>query len=111
MIPSELFDELCTAGYEVHPGDLGENVTTSGLELERLPSGTLLRLGVSAVIELTGLRTRCVLIDRFRAGLKNRVTRPASAVSRFRCGVLGVVKAGGLVVAGDEAVATVPREP
>jgi MOSC domain-containing protein YiiM len=55
VIRSELFGELRALGYDVDPGDLGENVTTSGLDLERLPLGTLLSLGASAVIELTGL--------------------------------------------------------
>src|ERR1700735_3108103 len=62
LIPSELFDALRTSGFEVHPGDLGENIATVGLDLECLPLGTLLRLGASATLELTGLRTPCVLI-------------------------------------------------
>jgi MOSC domain-containing protein YiiM len=111
LIRSELFGELRASGYEVGAGDLGENVTTSGLELERLPLGTLLRLGASAVVEITGLRTPCVLIDRFQARLKNRVIHAASSGPRFRCGVLSVVKAGGLVAAGDNVAATIPREP
>jgi MOSC domain-containing protein YiiM len=111
LIPSELFGELHASGYQLGPGDLGENVTTSGLDLERMPLGTLLSLGTSAVIKLTGLRTPCILIDRFRAGLKDRMVHPANAGPRFRCGVLGVVKAGGQVVEGDQAVAGVPRVP
>ena len=111
LIPNELFGELSASGYNLDPGDLGENVTTSGLDLERLPLGTLLSLGASAVIELTGLRTPCVLINRFRAGLMNRVIHTDRTGPRFRCGVLGIVKAGGLVAAGDDAVAIVPGEP
>jgi MOSC domain-containing protein YiiM len=111
VIRSELFGELRALGYDVDPGDLGENVTTSGLDLERLPLGTLLSLGASAVIELTGLRTPCVLIDRYRAGLQSRMIDAASTGPRFRCGVLGVVKADGLVVAGDNVAATVPQKP
>ena len=78
-----IYAKLSAYGYVVAPGDLGENITTSGLKLERLPQGTLLRLGTSTVIELTGLRTPCVLIDRFRAGLKNHVVQPANTSSRF----------------------------
>ena len=47
-------------------GELGENITTAGLDLERMPLGTLIELGPTAIIELTGFRTPCVLIDRFR---------------------------------------------
>lgn len=64
-LPSELFDALRTSGFEVRPGDLGENIATVGLDLECLPLGTMLRLGASAAtLELTGLRTPCVLIER-----------------------------------------------
>ena len=75
LIASELFDALRTSGFEVRSGDLGENITTIGLDLECLPLGTMLRLGVSATLKLTGLRTPCVLIDRFKAGLKDRAAR------------------------------------
>ncbi|WP_347951979.1 MOSC domain-containing protein [Bradyrhizobium sp. SSUT77] len=70
LIPSELFASLLEAGFEVAAGDLGENITTAGLDLERMPFGTIIELGPAAIIELTGLRTPCVLIDRFQAGLK-----------------------------------------
>jgi MOSC domain-containing protein YiiM len=72
LIPSELFGALRTSGFEVRSGDLGENIATLGLDLECLPLGTSLRLGASATLELTGLRTPCVLIDRFKSGLKNK---------------------------------------
>jgi MOSC domain-containing protein YiiM len=75
LIPSELFDALRKFGFDVRAGDLGESITTIGLDLECLPPGTVLRLGASATLELTGLRTPCVLIDRFKAGLKDRLTR------------------------------------
>jgi hypothetical protein len=60
LIPSELFDMLWSSGFEVRPGDLGENIATLGLDLECLPLGTILQLGASARLELTGLRTPCV---------------------------------------------------
>jgi MOSC domain-containing protein YiiM len=65
LIRSELFASLREVGFEVGAGDLGENITTAGLDLERMPLGTRVALGPSAIVELTGLRTPCVLIDRF----------------------------------------------
>ena len=56
LIPAELIDELRDAGYALQPGDMGENLTTRGIDLLGLPRGTKLRLGPEAVIELTGLR-------------------------------------------------------
>lgn len=63
LIPSELFVSLANAGFSIAAGDLGENITTTGLDLERLPLGYLIELGPTAIVELTGLRTPCVLID------------------------------------------------
>jgi hypothetical protein len=46
----------------------------------------LLGLGEHATVELTGLRNPCVLIDRFRAGLKSHMIGPAGTGPKFRCG-------------------------
>src|SRR5512138_1166511 len=62
LIHAELHDELRDAGYDVEPGDLGENVTTRGIDLLGLPTRTLLHLGDSAVVEVTGLRNPCTQI-------------------------------------------------
>ncbi|PDT88827.1 MOSC domain-containing protein [Bradyrhizobium sp. Y36] len=111
LIPLELFPSLLEAGFEVGAGDLGENVTTAGLNLERMPLGTLIELGRSAVVELTGLRTPCVLLDRFQAGLKRQVLSSAETGPPFKSGVLGVVRAGGTVAADDIARVRVPSSP
>ncbi|MGY4330911.1 hypothetical protein ACVWWG_005328 [Bradyrhizobium sp. LB7.2] len=108
LIPSELFASLLEAGFEVEAGDLGENITTAGLDLEWMPLGTLIELGPAAVIELTGLQTRCVLIDRFQAGLKRQVLSSAETGPPFKSGVLGVVRAGGSVAADDRARVRLP---
>jgi MOSC domain-containing protein YiiM len=85
LMASELFAELASMGFIVTSGDLGENVTTEGLDLTSFPLGTRLRIGDSASVELTGLRT---LIDRFQKGLKramiNKNAHPGS-VRRARC--------------------------
>jgi MOSC domain-containing protein YiiM len=112
LIPSELFDALRTSGFEVRPGDLGENIATVGLDLECLPLGTLLRLGASATLELTGLRTPCVLIDRFKSGLKNRLHgRGRPPGPRFKAGVMAIVTEGGEVSPGDRIRAVLPAPP
>lgn len=108
LIASELFVGLREAGFEVRPGELGENITTAGLDVERMPLGTLIELGRAAVVELTGLRTPCVLIDRFQAGLKRQVLSSAETGPPFKCGVLGVVRVGGAVAAGDTVRVRLP---
>jgi hypothetical protein len=108
LIPAELFASLSDAGFQVAAGALGENITTTGLDLERMPLGTLIELGPTAIIELTGLRTPCVLIDRFQAGLKRQVLSSAETGPPFKCGVLGVVRAAGAVATGDSALVRLP---
>ena len=110
LIPSELFVELKASGFEVRPGDLGENIATVGLDLESLPLGTILLLGASATLELTGLRAPCVLIDRFKSGLRKRLEGDAAG-ERFRAGVMAIVTKGGDVTPGDRIRTVLPAPP
>jgi MOSC domain-containing protein YiiM len=93
LIGTELLDELAQHGHVLRPGDLGENVTTTGVDLLGLPAGSLLRLGEDAEVRLTGLRTPCRLIDAFQAGLMKQMWGVDGAGRRFRkAGVMGVVR-------------------
>jgi MOSC domain-containing protein YiiM len=112
LIQRELFDELAVEGHEVAPGELGENVTTAGVDLLALPRGTRIRLGDSAEVELTGLRTPWVQIDRFQSGLMKRlIRRDGSGATHRRAGVMAVVVDGGTVRAGDALTVTLPDGP
>jgi len=107
LIHAELFDELMDAGFAVWPGELGENITTRGIDLLALGAGTRLHLGASAVVEVTGLRNPCSQIDRFQRGLTAAVLgRDIHGGLVRKTGVMGVVIAGGEVAAGD-AISTV----
>jgi MOSC domain-containing protein YiiM len=110
LIPSELFEVLRSSGFEVRPGDLGENIATVGLDLESFPVGTILQLGASATLELTGLRTPCVLIDRFTSGLKKHL-QGGAAGPRFKAGVMAIVTKGGEVSPGDRIRTVLPAPP
>jgi len=112
LIHAELFDEVREAGYEVLPGDLGENVTTRGIDLLGLPVGTLLRLGPDAVVEITGLRNPCQQIDGFRAGLLKRVVgRDETGEIVRKGGIMGVVREGGTVHPDDPITVELPAAP
>jgi MOSC domain-containing protein YiiM len=102
LIHAELFEELMAAGFAVWPGDLGENVTTRGLDLLALSAGTRLRLGAQAVVEITGLRNPCSQLDKFQAGLMQAVLhkRDDGTLER-KAGVMGVVVQEGEVKPGD----------
>ncbi|MCQ1986005.1 MOSC domain-containing protein [Arthrobacter sp. zg-Y844] len=112
LIHAELFDELAQDGFEVRPGDLGENITTRGIDLLHLPEGTLLRIGPAAVVQVTGLRNPCRQIDRFQTGLLKAVLPRDSAGKVVRkTGIMGIVLAGGLVSVHDEIRVKVPAGP
>ncbi|MFE0465509.1 MOSC domain-containing protein [Kitasatospora sp. NPDC058965] len=112
LMHEELFAEVGAHGFAVGPGDLGENITTSGIDLLSLPTGTLLHLGDEAVVEVTGLRNPCLQIDAFQRGLLPRVVGrdEAGAVVR-KAGIMGVVCTGGVVRPGDPVRAVLPAEP
>ena len=102
LIHAELFDDLGCAGFLVRPGEIGENVTTRGLNLLGLPAGTRLHLGVEAVVEITGLRNPCKQLDSFQPGLmKATLDRDSDGNLVRKAGVMGIVLAGGEVRPGD----------
>jgi MOSC domain-containing protein YiiM len=112
LIAGELFDELNERGFDVAPGQLGENVTTRGVDLLALAAGARLRLGGEAVVEVTGLRNPCVQLDRFRDGLMEAtLEREAGGTLRRRAGVMGIVIAGGQVRPGDPITVELPAAP
>ncbi|MFG3250373.1 MOSC domain-containing protein [Streptomyces sp. NPDC048187] len=112
LIHEELFAEVGAEGFEVAPGDLGENITTRGIDLLGLPVGTLLRVGDEAVLEVTGLRNPCLQIDNFQDGLLKRVVGRDEAGNIVRkAGIMSIVKHGGTVRPGDTITAELPSEP
>jgi MOSC domain-containing protein YiiM len=112
LIHAELHDELRAGGFSVEPGQMGENVTTRGVDLLGLPTGARLRLGDQAVVELTGLRNPCAQLDGLQAGLMAAtLDRDAEGNLIRKAGVMGVVLTGGEVRAGDPIEVELPPEP
>lgn len=128
LLHVEVFDEASALGYELHPGDLGENILTADLDLLAMATGTLLDLG-GPVVRLTGLRNPCAQINDFRPGLLKAVLaradgtptdrptpstassdRSAAPVIR-RAGVMAVVVRGGEVGAGQPITVIAPDAP
>lgn len=112
LVHAELHDELRAAGFAVAAGQMGENVTTRGVDLLGLPTGTRLHLGDSAVVEVTGLRNPCAQLDKIQPGLmKATLDRDAEGNLIRKAGVMSVVLAGGEVRPGDAIRVELPPEP
>lgn len=101
LIHEELFAELAAKGFQVAPGDIGENITTGGIDLLGLPTGAHLLIG-GAVIEITGLRNPCIQLNRFQQGLMQAtLERDADGRLIRKAGIMGIVIRGGPVAVGD----------
>jgi MOSC domain-containing protein YiiM len=112
LIHAELHDELREAGFDVFPGKMGENITTRGIDLLGLPTGARLRIGETAVVEVTGLRNPCGQLDKLEQGLlAANLGRDAVGSLIRKAGVMGIVLADGEVRPGDAIEVELPAEP
>ncbi|MDQ2764225.1 MAG: MOSC domain-containing protein [Pseudomonadota bacterium] len=112
LIHAELHEELAAAGFVVAPGQMGENITTRGVDLLGLSTGARLHLGPEAVVEVTGLRTPCFQLDGLQQGLMAATLgRDAAGRPVRKAGVMGIVVAQGEVRAGDAIEVEAPAPP
>ncbi|HEX4302058.1 MAG TPA: MOSC domain-containing protein [Rhizomicrobium sp.] len=112
LIHAELHDELHAKGFTVGAGDMGENVTTRGIDLLGLPLNARLHLGPEAIVEIRGLRNPCVQIDRFEKGMMHAcLDKDADGNLIRKAGIMGVVIAGGEVKPGDAIRVEMPEGP
>lgn len=112
LIHAELHDELDAAGFAVAAGQMGENVTTRGVDLLGLPTGTRLHLSGTAVVEVTGLRNPCAQLERIQPGLMAAtLDRDEQGNLVRKAGVMGIVLAGGDVRPGDPIRIELPPAP
>jgi MOSC domain-containing protein YiiM len=112
LIHAELHDELRAAGFSLSAGQMGENITTRGIALLALPTGTRLHLGDAAVVEITGLRNPCAQLDHLQPGLMAAVLdRDEHGTLIRKAGVMGVVFMDGEVRPGDRIAAELPLPP
>jgi MOSC domain-containing protein YiiM len=112
LIHAELHEDLLAAGFGVVAGQMGENVTTRGIDLLGLPTGTRLHIGSTAIIEVTGLRNPCGQLNGLQDGLQAAVLgRDAQGNLIRKSGIMGVVLASGVVQPGDPIRVELPPEP
>ena len=112
LIHSELFGELKGKGFTILSGEIGENITTEGIELLALPKGTILEIGESAKIEVTGLRNPCKQLDALQNGLMKAVLDTDNEGNLIRkADIMGIVLEGGEVKIGDVIKIKLPPKP
>ncbi len=112
LLHAELHEEMQAAGFSVSPGEMGENITTRGVDLLGLPTGTRLHLGSSAVVEVTGLRNPCAQLDGLQPGLMAATLEHDAEGNLVRkAGVMGIVLVGGEVRPGDTIRVEAPAAP
>jgi MOSC domain-containing protein YiiM len=112
LFAAEMLDELTERGFSVQPADLGENITTRGVDLIHLPLGTHLQIGNTVRLEITGLRNPCKQIDNFQSGLMQAVLgRDEKGSLVLRAGVMAIVLEGGPVRRGDKIKLILPPLP
>lgn len=111
LIHAELLDEVAAKGFDIAPGDLGENILTRGIALLDLAPDTRLAIG-PALLRVTGLRNPCWQIDAFAPGLlAEMIEKRPDGNLRRKCGIMAVVERGGEIAAGMPILVTEPEGP
>jgi len=112
LIHHELHEELQSKGFPVEAGEMGENITTRGIDLLKLPKDTILEIGPHARIQLTGLRNPCHQLETIHKGLMKAVLGRDEKENLIRkAGVMGIVLEGGVIEAGDAIEIKLPPRP
>ncbi len=112
LIHAELHEELVQKKYHVKPGEMGENITTLGLDLLALPKGAILQIGEKSKIKITGLRNPCHQLDSIQNGLMKAVLDKDEHGNLIRkAGIMGIVLESGTIDVGDKIEVFLPEEP
>jgi MOSC domain-containing protein YiiM len=113
LFASEKLAALALKGYLLRPGDIGENILTQNIDLNALPTHTRLHIGPEAVLEVTGLRTPCKQIDKFRDGLQQHMWLAHAAPGQHAhdAGIMSIVLTGGIIHTGDRIRVQLPPAP
>jgi MOSC domain-containing protein YiiM len=112
LIASERIAELNAKGFHIEAGQLGENFTTQGLDLMSLPLESMLKIGSSVEIVVTGQRNPCATLEKmFKEITKEMLFKNEHGQWQRKAGIFGVVVASGEVATGDAVKVLLPPEP
>ncbi len=94
LLARESIEKMRKMGLDVGPGDFAENITTEGIDMASLPTGTTLRVGDAVTLEITQIgktcHTGCAIFQQV-----GKCIMPKE-------GIFARVVRGGVVRAGDE---------
>lgn len=93
LMSAQALQELSGEGFRTAPGQMGEQLILSGVELDTLPAGTRLQIGDEACVELTEPRTGCGKFERNQEKLRQDAAG--------RLGMMAQVVVGGSIAIGD----------
>ena len=93
IMSAETLAVLAQAGFQTAPGQMGEQIVISGLDVNALAPGTQVQLGDTACIEVISHRTGC---DRFE-----HIQGHAPSEAAGRLGAMAKVVTAGRIGVGD----------
>ncbi len=88
VMDKETLDQM-----ELNPGQIKENITTTGLDLSKTEAGQVFFIGDEVTMEIVGECEPCGKMDAIRQGLQQKLNH--------RRGMLAVVVNGGPFKVGD----------
>jgi MOSC domain-containing protein YiiM len=59
LLALESIEKMQQMGFDVHPGDFAENITTEGIDLVSLPLGTRMEIGSEVIGEVSQIGKEC----------------------------------------------------
>jgi MOSC domain-containing protein YiiM len=112
LISLEIYRELQQKGFNIHPGEMGENITCSGIDIMNLPTHTILKIGDEVALQVTGMREPCSLLNQIQGGLmKATLVKSGQGELIRKAGIMTVALSGGIVTPDDPIKVIFPEKP
>lgn len=112
LISMEIYRELQQQGFNIDPGEMGENITCSGIDIMNLPKHTILKIGDEVELQVSGMREPCSLLNQIQGGLmKATLDKSGEGELIRKAGIMTVALKGGIVTPDDPIQLVYPEKP